>query len=90
MNISNLKFFPNCGTYLYIIVAGVDFTPGRYNATFTPGTTTANTSIPVMAGNYSEAIKQFSLRLFIDGAAYEQCVFSGNVSTATVCIIPGI
>ena len=79
---------------LYIITAGVDFTPGQYNATFTPGANTANTSIPIIAGNYSEVIKQFSLRLFIDGAAYEQCVFSGNVSTATVTvcihIIPGI
>ena len=71
MNISICKFFPNYGIYLYIIIAGVDFTPGRYNATFTPGATTANTSIPVIAGNYSEVIKQFSLRLFVDGATYE-------------------
>ena len=75
---------------MLLIIAGVDFTPGRYNATFTPGATTATTSIPIIAGNYGEVIKQFSLRLFIDGAAYEQCVFSGNVSTAAVHIIPGI
>ena len=75
---------------LYIIIAGVDFTPGQYNVTITPGATTANTSIPVTAGNYSEVIKQFRLRLFIDGAAYEQCVFSGNVSTATITVCTGI
>ena len=75
---------------MLLIIAGADFTPGRYNATFTPGATTAITSIPIIAGNHGEVIKQFSLRLFIDGAAYELCVFSGNVSTATVHIIPGI
>ena len=39
-------------------------------------------------GGSGEEIKQFSLRLFIDGAAYQRCIFSGSVSTATVCIIP--
>ena len=70
-----------------ICTAGSDFTPGRYNATFTPGTTTATATIPILIGTNSEEIKQFSLRLFIDGAAYQQCVVSGSVSTATVSII---
>ena len=73
-----------------LIAAGVDFTPGRYNATFTTGATTATISIPIIAGGSDEDIKQFSLRLFIDGTAYRQCVFSGNTSTATVLVTPGI
>ena len=73
-----------------LITAGADFTPGRYNATFTTGVTTATTSIPIIAGGSDENIKQFNLRLFIDGAAYQRCVFSGNVSTATVFVTPGI
>ena len=75
-----------------IYTAESDFTPGRYNATFTPGTTTATANITILHDNNGEDIKQFSLRLFIDGAAYQQCIFSGSVSTATVYIIsaPGI
>ena len=75
-----------------IYTAGSDFTPGRYNATFTPGTTTATANITILHDNNGEEIKQFSLRLFIDGVAYQQCIFSGSVSTATVYIIsaPGI
>ena len=65
----------------------MDFTPGQYNATFTPGATTATVNIPISAGDNGKEIKQFSLRLFIDGAAYQQCIFSGSVST-TVSIIP--
>ena len=71
-----------------ICTAGSDFTPDRYNATFTPGNTTATVTIPILDGNNSTEIKQFSLRLFIDGAAYQQCVVSGSVSTATVSISP--
>ena len=74
----------------YLIAAGADFTPGRYNATFTTGATTATTSIPIIAGGSDEDIKQFSLRLFIDGVAYQQCVFSGNVSAVTAFVTPGI
>ena len=74
----------------HLIAAGVDFTPSRYNATFITGATTANTSIPIITGGSDEDDKQFSLRLFIDGAAYQQCVFSGNISTATVFVTPGI
>ena len=73
-----------------MIIADVDFTPGRTNATFTAGATTATTSIPIIPGNNGKVIKQFSVRLFIDGAAYEQCIFIGNISTAVVHIIPGI
>ena len=73
-----------------IYTAGSDFIPGRYNATFTPGATSATANIAILAGNNGEEIKQFSLRLFIDGATYQQCVFSGSVSTATVTILPGI
>ena len=72
-----------------LITGGKDFTPGRYNATFTTGVTTATASIPIMAGG-NDDIKQFSLRLFIDGILLQQCIFSGNISTATVIIIPGI
>ena len=73
-----------------LIAAGVDFTPGRCNATFITGATTATTSIPIITGGGDEDNKQFSLRLFIDGAAYQQCVFSGNISIATVLVTPGI
>ena len=73
-----------------LIAGGVDFTPGRYNVTFTTGATTATTSIPIITGGSDGDIKQFSLRLFIDGVAYQQCVFSGNVSTAAVFVTPGI
>ena len=77
-------------TYIFCIyTAGSDFTPGRYNATFTPGTTTATVNVTIL-DSHSEEIKQFSLRLFLDGAAYQQCIFSGSVSTATVSIVPGI
>ena len=74
---------------IFIITAGEDFTPGRYNATFTTGANTTNTSIPLISGNYTDDIEQFSLRLYIDDTAYEQCVFRGSISTATVSIIPG-
>ena len=73
-----------------IYTAGSDFIPGRYNATFTVGATSATTNITVLGDNNGKEIKQFSLRLFIDGAAYQQCIFSGSVSTATVTILPGI
>ena len=72
----------------FIIVAGVDFTPGRYNATFATGATTAIVGIPIIVGN-DEDIKQFSLRLYIDGAAYQQCVFRGNVYVARVFVMTG-
>ena len=74
---------------MYIFTAGEDYTPGRYNATFTAGATTATTSSPIIASSYSENTEQFSLRLYIDDTAYEQCVFSGNVSAATVSITSG-
>ena len=67
----------------------IEFTPGQYNATFTTGATVATTSIPIMAGDSGGEIQQFSLRLLIYGAIY-QCVFAGNVSKASVFIIPGI
>ena len=41
-----------------------------------------------MAG-VNDGIKQFSLRLFIDGDVLQRCIFSGNIATATVNIIPG-
>ena len=73
-----------------IYTAGSDFTPGRYNVTFTPGATSATANITILGDSNDEEIKQFSLRLFIDGAAYQQCVFSGSISTATVTILQGI
>ena len=75
-------------TKINLYIWDKDFAPGRYNATFAPRATTATANIPILRGNNSEKIKQFSLRLFIDGAAYQQCVFSGSTSTATVSIIP--
>ena len=73
----------------FIIVAGADFTPGRYNATFATGATTAIIGIPIIVGGNDEDIKQFSLRLYIDGAVYQQCVFRGNVSVARAFVMSG-
>ena len=73
----------------FIFVAGADFTPGQYNATFATGATTAIVGIPIIVGGNDEDIKQFSLRLYIDGTAYQQCVFRGNVSVARVFVMPG-
>ena len=79
--------------YIYIYyninyTGGLDFTQGRYNATFTSGTTTATVNISILLTGNSKEIKQFRLRLFIDGAVYQQCIFSGSVYKATVSIIP--
>lgn len=76
--------------YFYIYMAESVFPQGRYNATFSPGAATANASIPILTDNHDEEFEQFRLRLFIDGTVYQQCIFSGSVSTATVSIIPGI
>ena len=69
---------------MYLITAGADFTPGRYNTTFTSGVTTATTAIPIIACGNNKNTKQFRLRLYLDGTAYQQCIFRGNISTATV------
>ena len=76
-----------CSKKMHFHTAGLDFTAGRYNATFSPRATTATTNILISSGGNGEEIKQFSLRLYIDGAAYQQCIFSGSVSIATVSII---
>ena len=68
------------------IVAEADFIPGLYNATFIPGSTTATTSIPILVDKCNEDTEKFSLRLYIDGVAYEQCIYGGNISAATVFI----
>ena len=68
-------------------VAGTDFTPGRYTATFTSGATTATASIPIKADDINEPIEQFSLRLYIDGDGYGRGVQKGNAATATVSIL---
>jgi len=72
--------------YIWWIVAEADFTPGQYNATFIPGSTTATTSIPILGDKCNEDTEQFSLRLCIDDVAYEQCIYGGNISAATVFI----
>ena len=75
---------------LFNFVAGADFTPGRYNATFTSGSTKAATSIPVMIDNIMEDTEQFNLRLYIDGAGYGLGLQSGNIRNATAFIMqPG-
>ena len=70
----------------YNIVAGTDFTPGRYTATFTSGATTATASIPIVADDIDEPTEQFSLRLYIDGDGYGMGLKKGNIATATVSI----
>ena len=69
------------------MLAGEDFIPGRYNATFTPGVTTATTSIPIITDNISENIgEQFCLRFYIDGTGYGLGLQKGCNTTATVTI----
>lgn len=67
--------------------AGVDFIPGRYNATFTAGTTRAVTSIPIIVDNISEETEQFGLRLYINGAGYGLGLQSGSIRNATAFIM---
>jgi len=51
-----------------------------------PGSTTATTSIPILGDRSVEDTEQFSLRVYIDGVAYKQCIYGGNISVATVFI----
>jgi len=68
-------------------VAGLDFTPGRYTATFTSGATTATASIPVIADDIDEPTEQFNLRLYIDGAGYGMGLQQGSSKAAIVSIL---
>ena len=71
-----------------MLIAGADFTAGRYTATFTSGATTATASIPIIAdNNIDEPTEQFNLRLYIDGVGYGMGVQKGGISMATVSII---
>ena len=72
---------------LHNFVAGADFTPGQYTATFTSGATTATASIPIVADDINEPTEQFSLRLYIDGAGYGMGLQKGIIATATVSIL---
>ena len=78
----HIKYIP-----AFDFVAGADFTPGRYNATFTPGATKATASIPIMIDSIVEETEQFNLRLYIDGAGYGLGLQSGNVRNATAFIM---
>ena len=49
----------------------------------------ATATIPIIASGNDKNVT-FSLRLFIDGDVYQRCIFPGNVSTATVTVMPGI
>jgi len=79
----------SCSSLYTIIlnIAGLDFTPGRYTATFTSGATTATASIPIIVDNIDEPTEQFSLRLYIDGAGYGMGLQKGNIATATAIIM---
>lgn len=70
---------------------GADFIAGRYNATFTPGATTATTSIPITADSiYEPNAESFYLRLYIDGAGYQLGLYKEDISKATVFIVGNI
>ena len=70
-------------------IADEDFVPGQYNATFTPGATTATTSIPIIVDDISERTgQQFCLRFYIDGIGYGLGLQKGYNTTATVTILP--
>ena len=71
------------------LLAGADFTPGRYNATFTAGATTATTSIPVIIDDSIEDLEmeQFCLRSYIDGVGYGLGVQKGHNANAIVSIL---
>ena len=69
------------------ITAGEDFTPGRYNVTFTAGASTATTSIPILINNMNDnETEQFDLNLYIDGTGYQLCLDKGKISKATASI----
>jgi len=69
-----------------LYLAEADFTPGRYIATFTSGSSTAIASIPIAADDIDEPTEQFSLILYIDGAGYGMGLQGGNIIRATVSI----
>ena len=93
MWIITILFVNECNLFVILhlacinFVAGTDFTPGRYTATFTSGATTATASIPILDGDIDGSTEQFSLRLYIDGDGYSMGVQKGNVATATVSIL---
>jgi len=70
-----------------LAIAGLDFTAGRYTATFTSGATTATANVPIVADDIDEPSEQFSLRLYIDGAGYGIGLQKGNIATATAIIM---
>ena len=73
---------------LYLITAAVDFIPGRYGVTFTPGTVMASVDIPIVIDNITdEQTEQFSLVLYIDGKGYQSCLDRGSTFKATGTIL---
>jgi len=101
LTIAHNKFLPNLLFSLpyklilivHIIsgsIAGTDFTPGRYTATFISGTTAATAIIPIVADDIDETTEQFSLRLYIDGAGYGIGLQKGFNTSAIVNISLGM
>ena len=72
--------------YIHNVLAGEDFTPGSYNATFISGATSATGSIPILFNNTDDEDKQFCLRFYIDGAVYGLGLQKGSNTRATVTI----
>ena len=52
-----------------------------------PGATKATTIIPIMTDNLAEDIKQFNLRLYIDGVGYGLGLQSGRIRNAIAFIM---
>ena len=71
-------------------IAGTDFIPGQYTATFLSGSTAATASIPIVADDIDEPTEEFSLRLYIDGAGYGMGLQKGFTVIAVVNILLGI
>ena len=73
---------------LYLIAAAVDFIPGRYEVTFTPGTIVASVDIPIVIDNIiDEQTEQFNMDLYIDGKGYQLCLDRGIIFKATGTIL---
>ena len=72
--------------YIHDVLAGEDFIPGLFNATFISGATSAIASIPIIFNNTDYRDEQFCLRFYIDGVAYGLGLQKGSNTRATVTI----